>query len=696
MHRTVACSVVSRCLLTALLLVISAGAAGATELKVGVSSLSFITVAGTSPEPQSFIAYTTSPVTGFNPTVLASTSSGGNWLVVSTALGGSFPSSAAVNVDVNSATLAVGTYTGQITVTQSGVTGSPATVAVTLNVIGSAPFIVAEPASLSISARAGANPQPVALTVSNAGGGSLRPTFSATSSGASTNWLAVSQTTVGSFTNIATVSVRATSATLAAGTYSGTVTVTATGAANSPLNVPVTLRVGTTAGAVLAASPESFSFTAGLGANPPSRPLTLNNTGTGDIRPSIATSTADGGRWLVVTTSGGGSFPNALSAMVGVNIAGLAKGTYNGTVTVTDANATNSPLQIPVSLLVGDPRPVLRLNEYAWAFRSPVGAFRFTRTLEVRNLGTGLLKWRATINASGPAGWLTLQRTSGETVAELVNAVIDTTGLPAGVYSGEIVITADSVVSGENPQRVTVVLGVGVPISSINENGIVNGASFAQASVSGGEIVSIFGADFGPAQGVAASFVGGKLPAELAGVTVIMGGVAAPLFYVSDRQINALVPAEVAGREQVTVQVLYNSLPSAPAILRLRAANPGVFLVNSRPAILLNASNTLVSPTAPISGGDVIQIYATGLGALDTAIETGAPAPLDRLVRTRVTPRVAIGGVDAEVLFSGLAPGFVGLYQVNVRVPQGLRSGDNSLILSVDTAGTAPLTVPVR
>ena len=93
---------------------------------------------------------------------------------------------------------------------------------------------------------------------------------------------------------------------------------------------------------------------------------------------------------------------------------------------------------------------------------------------------------------------------------------------------------------------------------------------------------------------------------------------------------------------------------------------------------MVDASNTLVDSFNPaIAGSTVIQIYSTGLGPVTNQPATGSPAPLNTLAQTTVSPTVEIGGVTANVLFSGLTPGSVGLYQVNAQVPLGTTPGDN-------------------
>ncbi len=669
--------------------------AAAAELKVSVSGLSFIAVAGTAPAPQQFAAYASPAVSGFSPVILATTQTG-SWLTVSSAAGGSFPSSVNVKVSVNSSSLSVGNYAGLVTVSQSGLTASPASIPVSLKVIPAGPYIAANPEALKVAAQPGIDPATAFLTVSNAGTGNLTPSFAAsTSTGGS--WLALSQATGGSFGNFGSVQVQIRSASLAPGAYTGVITVTAPGAANSPLNVPVTLTVGTTGGPAISVSPAALSFTAGLGANPPQQALTINNSGSGTLRPTITSFTADGGRWLVVNAGNGGSFGSFSTVIVIADITGLSKGTFTGAITVTDPSAGNSPLQIPVTLVVEDPKPAMRLNVSSLAFSTPVGGFKWIKFVDVFNTGTGVLKWTAVVTSQGPVPWLSISPSADEAAVDShVLVIADSTSLPAGVYNGEVVFTASNAVSGLNPQKVSVILAVGFPIPLLNDGGIVNGANFSSAAVAPGSIVSLFGRNLGPEGGVVAQLVGGKLPTELGGVKVLFNGLAAPLFYAGDLQINAQAPLELAGSATVSVQVVVNNVPGQTVPLNLRPADPGIFLVAGKPAVFLNNTNIQVAGNVKAGPGDFLSIYATGLGALESAVETGAPAPLSGLVRTREIPRVLLGGVAVPVLFSGLAPGFVGLYQINILVPETVASGNNTLILAVGGAETAPMAVPIR
>ena len=108
--------------------------------------------------------------------------------------------------------------------------------------------------------------------------------------------------------------------------------------------------------------------------------------------------------------------------------------------------------------------------------------------------------------------------------------------------------------------------------------------------------------------------------------------------------------------------------PFAPAIFTLGEQGSG-------PGAILDTSYQLVNSSNPVTAGSTILIFCTGLGQVTNQPSTGSPAPMSPLSWSG-TPTVTIGGVPASVSFSGLAPGFVGLYQVNAQVPAGLAAGD--------------------
>jgi adhesin/invasin len=107
---------------------------------------------------------------------------------------------------------------------------------------------------------------------------------------------------------------------------------------------------------------------------------------------------------------------------------------------------------------------------------------------------------------------------------------------------------------------------------------------------------------------------------------------------------------------------------------------------------------TLAQPGTPAVVGETIVIYCTGLGAVTPAVKEGSPAPTTPPLSTTVYQvTVTIGGQAAQVAFSGLTPGYAGLYQINAVVPAGITTGDAvPVVLSVAGQDSPPVTMAVR
>jgi len=222
-------------------------------------------------------------------------------------------------------------------------------------------------------------------------------------------------------------------------------------------------------------------------------------------------------------------------------------------------------------------------------------------------------------------------------------------------------------------------------------NAVLNGASFAIGSpVSAGGIATVFGSGFGT---------------STSGVTVLIGGIVAPLFAVYPTQVNFQVPWQLSGQTQVPLTVTSGEVTSAPIMVTLAAQSPGIFVLNSagQAAAQIAGTASIVAPTGEYAGsrpaqtGEYITIYCTGLGSVSNQPATGAAASLTSLSPTSGAPiAVSIGGINAPVSFSGLAPGFLGLYQINVQVP--LKSPTGSavpLTISMGGAGSNQATVAI-
>ena len=215
---------------------------------------------------------------------------------------------------------------------------------------------------------------------------------------------------------------------------------------------------------------------------------------------------------------------------------------------------------------------------------------------------------------------------------------------------------------------------------------LVDAGSFKGSGVAPGELISLFGTSVGPDSPVSNNGFDpstGVLPATLAGITVTFDGVPAPLVYLSSGQLNLQVPYQVAGHAGTVVVVTNQGTASDPVTVPVVTAQPGLFVqAGSTQAIALNQDNSVNTASNPAARGSVVTLFATGAGVVDPPVATGKPALASPLsVATGVS--VTIGGGEAKVLFGGLTPGFVGLLQVNVEVPQGSSTGNAAVELTV-------------
>ena len=300
----------------------------------------------------------------------------------------------------------------------------------------------------------------------------------------------------------------------------------------------------------------------------------------------------------------------------------------------------------------------------------------------------GSVSFGLAVDFMNGTGWLSVPHSVTFSPSQvLLRVTIDYGALPGpGAYGGQIIGTGESITGagggGETFSiSVTVTLSAPPPPTPILPPGsVVNGASFRPATdlngaITPGAIVAIFGTDMASSTEEASDV---PLPTMLGDTSVTFNGIAAPLFFVSETQIDAQVPFElVAGADLVTVQLTRGSETSELQSIALAAVSPGIFTLNAQGtgagAILHAADFQPVTERNPALPGEFLLIFCTGLGPVLPEVPSGNVAPgTEPLARTVSLPLVNIGGIPAEVVYSGLAPGFVGLYQVNVEVPVGL------------------------
>lgn len=211
--------------------------------------------------------------------------------------------------------------------------------------------------------------------------------------------------------------------------------------------------------------------------------------------------------------------------------------------------------------------------------------------------------------------------------------------------------------------------------------GVVNAATFQQRALAPGSLVSLFGLN-------------------LSGATVQFDGISAPVLYTSSSQLNLQVPWELQGESSSWVTATSNSVASLPQPVPVGLTDPGIFSLGAPEGgqgAIVNLAGIVVDANAPAHAGDYLEIYATGLGAVTNTPQTGAVAVASPLAWLIGNATVTIGGVASPVIFAGLAPGYVGLYQVNVQVPEGVAAGDAvPVVLSTGAIASNTVTISVR
>ena len=462
--------------------------------------------------------------------------------------------------------------------------------------------------------------------------------------------------------------------TLTRGSYTGMVTVRDPNAIDAPQTISVTVQIG---GGI----PDTiFLYT------PPNGGSDSFTFSTNSVLTTNATAQT-GGNWLSVAYEGQGSFrfvqPYRVTAR---HLPGMAEGTYNGT------------LQLGGSAFAGDNKTVqtrLVVTSQPIAFAGPerISAKLVQNSAPSvvnigvgnRGLGTLTLNTVTTTETNG-TGWLRAALSTSFTGA----AVTLTAGtLPVGTYRGNLSFATNAI----NAPALVVPVEMEIVATStptVSFNGILNNATFATGDSLGvGTIAALFG-EFLTDNIYAAP--GAPLPTTLGGVRVLVNGLAAPLYYASPGQINFQIPFETVGGDAL-VQVERNGVVGNRASVNV-VAQAGRILVwpGLRHGIIVNADGTLPLPVGiklgtyvskPVRAGEILTIYAIGFGQTNPPVQTGAASPSSPLAQlSDVIVRFGVPGLfDSSIAqsaqFAGLTPFFVGLFQINVQVPEGVPTQDD-------------------
>lgn len=208
---------------------------------------------------------------------------------------------------------------------------------------------------------------------------------------------------------------------------------------------------------------------------------------------------------------------------------------------------------------------------------------------------------------------------------------------------------------------------------SYSPAGIVNSGNFAPGPFAPDSIVTIFGSGLARSsqQLTANDIVSGHLPTELNYTQVFVDNFPAPLFYVSDTQINFLVPStQSVGPTKIRVACEGNTGPEVTVTVVDSA--PALFTLAGQYAIATHVDNSLVSPDSPAHAGEIIVVYATGLGKTVPNPATGEVPKYAAPILALSALQVSLAGVVVDsglIKYAGLTPASAGLYQINLEVP---------------------------
>jgi adhesin/invasin len=384
--------------------------------------------------------------------------------------------------------------------------------------------------------------------------------------------------------------------------------------------------------------------------------------------------------WLTVSPSSG---TTPTQATVTVNPAGLAAGTYNGSILFTSAGDGTAVLQVSYTL---NAAPTLVVTPPTLTFTTSSAMIAPASQTLTTTSSASPISYRVSAQVSTPTGgnWLQVSPGSGQTVGS-TKVSVNLTGLSQGIYNGSVLFTPTDPTTNSVAAPVTLVIGCGqggcgsLPATITS---VANAASFHPGGAPRAAM-TIFGTNLSDATYQAVTY---PLPTQLGPTSVTVNGSLVPLYYASPTQINFQMPSS-APPSSVQVGVINGFSRARTAqdqATNLTVVDPGLFVNPGNRAAALNQDLTPHTPATPVPAGGYILLYMTGGGPVSPPLPDGTAAPSSPPSLLTGNVQVSIGGKPAQVTFAGVAPGFAGLSQINAIVPSGLAAGDQPVFVTVN------------
>jgi uncharacterized protein (TIGR03437 family) len=623
---------------------------------------------------------------------------------ISGRVGTNFP--AAVRVFVNSQGLKAGFYRDTVRITT---TSGSLDVPVELFVSDQGPVLGLSASGLRFQVRQGAgSSQAQSVTVLDLGDQSTTSSWTAQIVTGS-DWLSIGPSSgTASPLHPGTLSLMPTAgaASLGAGGHYALVSVSDPNAINSPQYLTAVLDVASASSPALPdPSPGGLFFTSAT----PAQNVTVFTSSATAVPFQVATYTTDGNAWLSATPTAGNASTSAPgSVSVSVTPGKLPLGIYTGTVNISMNGAERS---VNVTLVVNT---------------APVtGQFRSEATTTCSASKLALTETGLVSNFSVPAGWpatliLQLNDDCGNAVANASVVATFSNGDPPLSLRGDTVSNLYSATWQPGTAQPEMTITVRATTASLGTasaqyNGAVNGNPTPPPTLAPGGILHIFfntamanSLGSGLAPGNVAQVYGTgiasttsptvvPLPTQFSGTLMLIGGLQAPLFYVSDTYglINVQVPFELTPDRQYSAIVSANGALTLPTTVEITDVQPGVAQYSDGTVIAqVSGTTNLISASNPAKPGQNLTIYLAGMGATNPVVPSGQPTPL-QLVPVTNQPVVTLDGQQITYAYAGLTPTGVGLYQINFTVPSNARAGNLNLVITQNGVAANTTKLPV-
>lgn len=433
----------------------------------------------------------------------------------------------------------------------------------------------------------------------------------------------------------------------------------------------------------------SFSATVGSSRPPAPLPVQVSSAVQGQtVAFNVEWGVTGSGNWLSASPQ---RAETPATVNVFVNPATLTPGTYQGFVRLVPSTGGGSPISVAVSFQILNPPAELTSLSPSWL---PEGEGDTTITLRGRGFAQGASVQMKAENANGV---LTVSPTN-------ITASAVTFLAPRSVLFRDASFEVRVVNPDADPSN-PVSLLIGGRAIQVAPNAVLHAATGAPAAVSPGQMVLITGGGLGPGELTRFDSYAGSgqvfvLPTKLSETRVLFDGVAAPLVFVWDRQICAMVPYGVASASTVDVTVEYRASRSNPITVSIAPTQPGIFTVDSWVygyGTIWNEGGAENSASAPARKGSTISFVMTGAGLSGSTPAADGRINVPPFNSPAAPVTVYVDGQEAELMQAADAPGqMAGLVLVRARVPQGARSGEVTLAVKAGDLTSPPVKLIVE